>query len=125
MQIKVSARHGHLGENTREKILGKVEKLSRYFDRLTSIEVIVDLQDELAPAVELSVSAEHKHDFRAVEQSDNLLAAVESVVHKMEQQLKRYKDRLQDHRKPSFGFVEERPPERSPGAPEADEAETE
>lgn len=107
MQIKIAARHGQLSETTRDKILGKVEKLPRFFDRLTAIDVIVDLQDELAPSVELVVSAEHKHDFRAADKSDNLMTALDSVVQKMEQQLKKYKDRLQDHRKPSYGHVEE------------------
>lgn len=118
VQITISARHGHLSDPTRESILEKVEKLPRFFDRLTSIALTVDLTDETAPAVELLVSAEHKHDFVATERSENLLASVETVVQRMEQQLRKYKDRLQDHRRPGAGFVA---PQRAPGAAAADE----
>jgi putative sigma-54 modulation protein len=118
VQITISARHGHLSDTTKDRILEKVEKLPRYFERLTSIGLTVDLRDETAPAVELLVSAEHKHDFVATERSENLLASVETVVQRMEQQLRKYKDRLQNHRRPSAGFV---PPPKAAGAPAADE----
>ena len=46
VQVKISARHGHLGEATQQFIREKAEKLLRYFERLTSIDVTVDLKDE-------------------------------------------------------------------------------
>lgn len=103
MQIKISARHGQLSDATRSKIEGKVEKLSRYFERLTSIAVTVDLEHPDSPEVEVLASAEHKHDFVATDRSENLLSAVEAAVHKVEQQLKKYKAKIQEHRIPSTG----------------------
>jgi len=97
VQINVSARHGHLSESSQEKISAKVEKLSRIFERLTSIEVTVDLQDEESPRVDIKVAAEHKHDFVASEQSSSLAASVDLAIRKMEQQLRKYKDKIQDH----------------------------
>ena len=38
MQTNISARHGHLSSSTQERITEKVEKLNRYFDRLTAIQ---------------------------------------------------------------------------------------
>lgn len=96
MQISVSTRHGHLNEDTKEKIQAKVERLSRYFERLTAIEVIIDLSDSEHPTVDLNVSAEHKHDFVASDGSTDLMASIDSVVHKMEQQLRKYKEKVQD-----------------------------
>ncbi len=107
MQINISARHGQLSEATREKITAKVEKLSRFFERLTVIDVTVDLEHRETPNVELLVSAEHKHDFVARDRTDNLLTSVESVVHKVEQQLKKYKSKLQDRRSPGGARVAE------------------
>ncbi|MEM6330325.1 MAG: ribosome-associated translation inhibitor RaiA [Planctomycetota bacterium] len=95
MQITVTMRHGHLGDSTQERVKAKAEKLTRLFDRLTSIELVIDLKDAAKPRVDLNVSAEHKHDFVSHDQADNLLSAVESAVHKMEQQLRRYKDKVQ------------------------------
>jgi putative sigma-54 modulation protein len=96
VQIKVSTRHGQLSEASQQKISAKAEKLTRIFDRLTAIEVIVDLSDETNPKVDLKVAAEHKHDFVAHDQSDSLMASVDMALEKMEQQLRKYKEKVQD-----------------------------
>lgn len=97
MQVNISVRHGHLSDATREKITAKVEKVARLFERLSAIEVTVDLEHEQNPTVDARVSAEHKHDFVATEQSTSLMAALDGVIHKLEQQLRKYKERVQDH----------------------------
>jgi putative sigma-54 modulation protein len=96
VQIKVSTRHGQLSEASQQKIAAKVEKLSRIHDRLTSIDVVVDLTDEASPRVDLQVAAEHKHDFVAHDQSESLMGSVDAAVGKIEQQLRKYKEKVQD-----------------------------
>jgi putative sigma-54 modulation protein len=106
VQIKISSRHGHLNEAHQEVIREKVSKLPHYFERLTSIEVTVDLKNDHQKTVELLVSAEHKHDFVARESHTDVLVAVDMVVEKLESQLRRYKEKVQDHRRtPSTGDV--------------------
>ncbi len=101
MQQSIAVRHGHLAESTQEKLKGRVEKLTRIFDRLMSVEIVVDLSDEQRPSVDLKVSAEHKHDFVAHAKSDSLIGALDGAVQKIEQQLRKYKDRVQQrHRDP-------------------------
>jgi putative sigma-54 modulation protein len=101
VQLSITTRHGHLTEATQAKIRAKAEKLGRFFERLMSIEIVVDLSDAQNPKVDLKVSAEHKHDFVAHEQGANLLGVVEAAVEKVEQQLRRYKERVQErHRNP-------------------------
>lgn len=97
MQIKISTRHGHMAEATQDKIRGRVQRLERLFERLTSIEVTVDLEDSANPLVNLIVSAEHKHDFVAHEQTDELWKSVDGAVTKIEHQLRKYKEKLQGH----------------------------
>ena len=95
MQLEISVRHGHLSDASQEKIKTKAEKLGRFFERLTSIEIVVDLKNESQPRVDIMVSAEHKHDFVAHDQSDNLMKSFESALQKVEQQVRKYKDRVQ------------------------------
>ena len=64
VQIKISARHGHLSEASQAYIRDKAEKLLHLFERLTMIEVTVDMQKE-DKVVEFVVQAEHKHDLVA------------------------------------------------------------
>ncbi|MCI0492576.1 MAG: HPF/RaiA family ribosome-associated protein, partial [Planctomycetes bacterium] len=61
----------------------------------------VDLTDSDSPRVDLKVSAEHKHDFVAHDQSDNLMGSVDTVVHRLEQQLRKYKEKVQDRHRSS------------------------
>lgn len=121
MQVNISTRHGDLSEATREKITQKVEKLQRYFERLTSIDVTIDLSKADEPKIEVAVNAEHKHDFVAqypskdgnkepsrekpsLSDKDNskdkdLFPALDTVISKLEQQIKKYKGKIQDHGK--------------------------
>jgi putative sigma-54 modulation protein len=94
VQIQISTRHGHLSDESQERIAAKAEKLLKIFDRLTAIEVIIDLTDSTVPRVDLKVSAEHKHDFVAHDQSDSLMGSVDTVVHRLEQQLRKYKEKV-------------------------------
>jgi putative sigma-54 modulation protein len=102
VQINISTRHGHLSEASQAKLQAKLEKLLHFFERLTAIELTVDLENNARPLVELRVSAEHKHDFVATEQGGELAAAVDAVIQKMEQQLRKYKERVQEHRGPGL-----------------------
>jgi putative sigma-54 modulation protein len=98
MQIKVSTRHGHIDDEIQGRIKEKAERLTHLFDRLTMIEVTVDHQrsDSL---VEFLVQAEHKHDFVAREKHTELMAAVDLALDKISMQLRRYKEKIQDHRR--------------------------
>lgn len=98
MQIRISTRHGTVSDATQEKIHSKVDRLNRVFERLTAIEVTVDLERREEPRVDLRVSAEHKHDFVASAQDLELMTALDTAVHKVEQQLRKYKQRIQEHR---------------------------
>lgn len=99
MQINISARHGHLGASTQERIREKVEKLSRYFDRLTAIVVTVDLERRESPSLEIRALIEHADALVAADQSADVLTALDGALHKIEQQIRRHKDRRTDRRK--------------------------
>ena len=73
-----------------------MEKLTRIFDRLSEIAVTVDLEHRDDPTVDLKVSAEHKHDFVATVQAGELMSSVDQVVRKLEQQLRKYKQKIQE-----------------------------
>jgi putative sigma-54 modulation protein len=112
VQINISTRHGHISEATREKIQAKLEKLSRLFERLTAIELTLDLEHEEDPLLDLRVSAEHKHDFVATDRGGTLMASLDNCIHKLEQQLRKYKEKVLDrHRLPGNRQAEGARPE--------------
>jgi len=98
VQVKVSARHGHLADDTQQMIREKAEKLLHFFDRVSQIEVTIDLRGE-AKRAEVLLNAEHKHDFVAQADGPDPVQAVAAAVEKMKQQVKHYKEKIQDHRR--------------------------
>ncbi|NCY01743.1 MAG: ribosome-associated translation inhibitor RaiA [Planctomycetia bacterium] len=98
VQINVSARHGQLSGATQSKIAAKVSRLKRYFNRLTALNVTVDLENEALPEVEIIASAEHFHDMVSREHSSQLWRSVDGAVQKLEQQLRKHKEKVLDHK---------------------------
>ena len=119
MHIEVSCRHGEIDATVRDYVERKCEKLLTYFERITEIDVIIDFEGTIAKGagaaqnngadvperrirVEIEVDAEHKHDFVAHcdgEAHDEVKAVFDKTLHKMEQQIRRYKDKVQNHRR--------------------------
>jgi putative sigma-54 modulation protein len=106
VQITISARHGHLAAGTQEKITEKVEVVRKFFDRMTAIGITVDLEHRERPSVELRVRAEHHDEFVAVDEADTVFAALDGVIDKMENQLRRFKERLKEHRATGHKHIE-------------------
>ena len=122
MQVSISARHGHLSDASRQKIEVKVDRLTRIFERLTSIDVTINLEHDETPSVDLRVSAEHKHDFVATDRSSSLMGSVDAVVHRMEQQLRKYKEKIQSRHRGTAGRQQETPVEGEEGEDNEDNA---
>jgi putative sigma-54 modulation protein len=94
----------------------KAERLLHFFDRLTMIEVTVDCREEQR-AVEVLASAEHKHDFVAREVNGETQVALDLALHKVEAQLRRYKEKIQDHRRTPHAGDVAGPAARAAGEP--------
>jgi putative sigma-54 modulation protein len=97
VHIEITTRHGGLGAEQQAYLHDKAEKLLKYFGRLMQIEVEVERLKH-SWQVEILVSAEHKHDFIAREEGPTPEVAMDQCVHKVEHQLRRYKERVQKHK---------------------------
>jgi putative sigma-54 modulation protein len=98
VQVAISCRHGSIRPETHAYVTQKAEKLLTYFDRVTAIGVTFDFSNGVTKA-EILVDAEHKHNFVAMESAPEAAAAFDGALHKMEQQIRKYKERIQDHRR--------------------------
>lgn len=98
MEIKLNAKNGELSDSVQETMKAKVAKLPRFFDRTTGIQVLADLKNSDSPKVEIIVSAEETNDFFASDTGSNVIAALDSTISKIEQQLRKHKEKLTGHR---------------------------
>lgn len=98
MQVTISARHGQLGAESQQRITEKVDKLRRFFERITAIQITVDLENTDQPSVEIRVSAEHSEDFVGHDSANTVLTALDRVLHKVENQIRKHKEKIKGHR---------------------------
>lgn len=107
VEIKVTAKNGQISEAIQETIKAKVAKLPKFFARTTAIQVIADLKHSERPKVEIIVSAEETNDFFASDSGSNVIVALDSTIAKIEQQMKKHKEKLVSHRNRDHKIVEE------------------
>lgn len=98
MEVKIIAKHGELADSIQETMKEKVSKLPRFFERTTGIEVVADMSHS-EPELEIIVSAEGTTDFFAKDKGTNVIVALDKTIAKIEQQLKKHKEKLTEHRK--------------------------
>ena len=120
MQVEITCRHGSINSEVTEHIERKSEKLLTFHERLTAIGVTVDFEGDRVK-VEMLVDAEHKHNFVAKSEGDSsVISTFDATFQKMEQQIRRYKEKLQDHRRdPAMNELAER--EMASGSAESSE----
>ncbi len=97
MQINVSTRHGDLSDAAKQKIIDKVEKLGKFVERVSRIDVTVDLEKADLPAVDIIVATELKKEFQASYCSNELYGCIDQIIDKIQQQMKKFKEKLTDH----------------------------
>ncbi|MEL7498919.1 MAG: ribosome-associated translation inhibitor RaiA [Planctomycetota bacterium] len=90
----MTARHGDLSDSIQETMKAKAAKLPKFFDRTTRIQILADLEHTDNPKVEIIVSAEETNDFFASDTGSNVIVALDSTISKIEQQLKKHKEKL-------------------------------
>jgi len=106
VEIEISVRHGQISDVAREKIAAKLDKLPRLYDRISAVELTLDLEHRDAPEADLRLSAKQKHDLVATSKAEGVMAAVDEVIDKIEQQLRRHKDKVRDRHRPSVKQAE-------------------
>jgi putative sigma-54 modulation protein len=106
MQITVSGRHMGVSESLKDYCREKSERLIRFFDRIQSIEVILDGSSGQHFA-EMIVHSEGTQPFVAREQHDDVYAAVDLTLDKVERQIRRHKEKLRNRKHPPKTSKEE------------------
>ncbi len=99
MQVSVTGRHIELSPELRSYAESKAGKLDRFYDRLRVVEVILDGEGNGFEA-EIIAKGKRKSVFVAKERGEDMYAAVDLVIDKIERQLKRHKEKMRDHKHP-------------------------
>ncbi|MDY6913725.1 MAG: ribosome-associated translation inhibitor RaiA [Planctomycetota bacterium] len=107
MNFSVNIRHMETTEPIRQYVEGKVSKLPRFYDKIQSIEVILDMEAD-KPVVEIVAVAKRKHTFVARHRDDDMYACVDQCLDKMTEQIRRHKDKVRHRQGPPHSETAQR-----------------
>lgn len=102
MQIIVTGHQIDVTPALRSFIEGKFERLERHFDNLTNIHVVLRVEKE-RQKVEATVHVNQRDLFADAEHAD-MYAAIDSLIDKLDRQIKKHKEKLTDHHRSEGGI---------------------
>lgn len=97
MDIQLTGRRLKITQPIRVYVGEKVEKAQKYFDHIIWAQVVLFIEKRFHKA-EIVIHAQ-RQTFRAMAAASDLYSAVDLASDKIDKQLKKYKERLQDHHK--------------------------
>jgi putative sigma-54 modulation protein len=97
MPVEITARHMHAGAALQEYARNKAAQLIEDFPRIEHVHVVLDVQkhDSIAEVV---VQAKNHIRLEASESSAQMRMSIDTAVEKVERQLRRLRDKVQDRK---------------------------
>jgi putative sigma-54 modulation protein len=100
MNLTISGHHLEVTPALREYVLTKLDRVTRHFDQVVDVNVLLTVEKmkekERRQKAEVTLHVKGRDIF--VEQSaEDLYAAIDQLMDKLDRQVVRHKDRLQDH----------------------------
>lgn len=99
MTVIVTSRHMEVTPPLKAYAEQKANKLTKYFDRIMGIEVVIDNGKD-QPTVEMIVKADHNNTFVAHHTEADAYACVDGCMDKLERQLSEHKKKLRNRKHP-------------------------
>ena len=95
MQINITGHHVDVSPALRAYVTEKMQKLTRHFDQVNSISVILNVE-KLQQQAEATVNAGGRTIF-ATETAMDMYASIDGLIDKLDRQVRRHKDRITNH----------------------------
>ena len=95
MQINLTGHHLAITDSLKDYVEGKFRRLERHFENITRIHVILTVEKERHKA-EATLHVNRGNLFADAERQD-MYAAIDGLIDKLDRQLKKHKEKLTDH----------------------------
>jgi len=100
MNLTISGHHLEVTPALREYVLNKLDRVTRHFDQVVEVHVLLTIEKlkekERRQKAEVTLRVKGRDIF--VEQAhEDLYAAIDQLMDKLDRQVMRHKERLQDH----------------------------
>lgn len=100
MNLKISGHHVEVTQALREYVRTKLERVGRRFDQVVDVDVVLKVEKssekDRRQVAEAKLHLKGK-DVVAEHADADLYAAIDQLAEKLDRQVQRYKERVQDH----------------------------
>ena len=100
MNLKISGHHLELTPALREYVQNKLERIKRHFDNVIDVSVILSVdsltEKEKRQRAEINLHLRGK-DLHVESEAQDMYAAIDLLMDKLDRQVLRHKGRIQDH----------------------------
>ena len=100
MQISLTGHHVDISDALRSYVNSKFERLERHFDHVTNVHVVLSVE-KLRQKAEASLHLNGADVFANCEEED-MYAAIDGLVDKIDRQVKKHKEKQTNHRNNSL-----------------------
>lgn len=95
MQLSVTGHHVEVSAPLREYVANKIEKIGKHFDYVSDVHCILTVE-KLRHKAEAKVSVNGGTIYADATEED-MYAAIDGLVDKLDRQIKKYKEKMVDH----------------------------
>ena len=100
MNLTISGHHLEVTPALREYVANKLERITRHFDQVVDIRVLLTIDNQTAKdkrqRAECTIRVKGS-DLHAQSAQQDMYAAIDDLMDKLDRQIVRYKDKLQSH----------------------------
>ncbi len=104
MQINLTGHHVDITEALRGYVDNKFERLERHFDHVTNVHVVLSVE-KLRQKAEATLHV-NGADVHADSVQEDMYAAIDSLIDKLDRQVLRHKEKKSSHRGSGFKGIE-------------------
>ncbi len=94
MQISITGHHVDVTEALKNYVTEKMQRIERHFDKIVNVHVVLAVE-KLVQKAEATVQVNGASLF-ALEESEDLYAAIDGMVDKLDRQVIKHKEKVQE-----------------------------
>lgn len=96
MNLNISGHHVALTPPLRDYVTSKLKRIERHFDHLINAEVVLSVE-KLRHKAEATVHASGADLHAEATVDENMYAAIDALIDKLDQQTRKHKEKTRDH----------------------------
>jgi len=98
MEIQITSRHTKASQNLQDTITAELNKLEKFFDKITSCHVVLDSENmDKVKTTEITMNAQGRQIVGSAK-AENIGKAIDEAISKVERQLKKINQKTKDHK---------------------------